>query len=1367
MKDYYLGLDMGTSSVGWAVTDDTYKILRAKGKDLWGVRLFETASTAEGRRTQRVAKRRRQREVARIGVVKDFFHDEIKKIDPNFYERLEDSKYHLEDKRFNSKFGIFADKNFTDKQYYEMYPTIFHLRMALINGNEKQDIRLIYLAVLNLFKHRGHFLNKSMDSDVDASATNIAYEAMVELLDSLLDIQLLQDVDIVGLSEVLKEKGISRTKRAEELAGFLQVAKKEKKKYEVIKGICGLDMILRNIFGDSIIDEDNKKMKLGFTQGNYEENAEKARVVIGDELFEVIEVMKQLHDIGVLLSVMQGNQYLSEARVKSYEKHGEDLKLLKEIIFEYAPEKFDDMFRNEREGNYSGYVKSTNSGKKIRRGMKNSTKEDLYKTIKGILKNTDLADRRVKYILTEIENEDFLPKQLMSSNGVIPNQVHLKELKAILKKAQKHYPFLEEKDETGLTIAEKIEELYTFQIPYYIGPLNTQHIGKGGNAWVVRKEVSKGPVLPWNFEEKIDTMASAEEFIKKMVRRCTYLNQEMCLPESSLLYEKFKVLNELNNVKVNEEKLSVELKQKIYEQLFMKGKRVTRKQLCNFLLGEGIIVTAELNQITGIDGDFKNSLSSYGKFAEVFGESIKLDATKEMVEHIIYWSTIYGEDKKFLKRRILADYKDSITADQLKRICGFKCKEWGNLSRSFLEMHGCDKLIGESFSIIQMMWMSNENLMQLLSNNYSYLENLEEQCKKVEKPLAEFNYDDLEESYLSMPVKRMVWQTIQIIQELETVLGAQPKKIFVEMARGEEEKKRTVSRKAKLLELYKGCKQDSRDWCGELINMEESKLRSKKLYLYYLQKGRCMYTGAEINLDDLMHSNDKYDIDHIYPRSYVKDDSLENNLVLVDKSANARKKDTYPVDIDIHNKLNGFWRSLEDGGFISQEKFKRLACRDSFTDEQMAGFINRQLVETRQGTKAITQMLKQTCSEGEIVYVQARNVSAFRMDSMFIQHRGKENEVDNRLIKCRSVNDIHHAHDAYLNIVVGNVYNTKFTKFPMNYIKQHRKQKEDHSQKNPYHMDKIFAFDVQRNGEWAWRITVEDGQIKSRDMVLKMLKKATPLITFMTLSGHGQIANATLYGARTAKVENYISLKTSDKRMADVTKYGGFTSVSTAFFSVIEHADKKGKRIRTIEAMPLYLFRDKSDAESIRKYCEDKLVLKEVRVCLNKIPMQALLRLNGYNVRITGKTDAQYAITNMVPLILNQRDVTYVKWIDDSLNGNMKGITVERNIELYDTLVKKHETTIFAKKKNSILPIIQSGREQFVQLEMELQCKILQQIIMNTVFKNMTIDLRLIGGNKESGKSRMSKIISNNQEVVLINQSVTGLFENTVDLLSV
>ena len=65
-KKYNIGLDIGTTSVGWAVVEsETQKILRkGKGnnrKALWGVRLFEEASTAEGRRGFRSTRRRYDR----------------------------------------------------------------------------------------------------------------------------------------------------------------------------------------------------------------------------------------------------------------------------------------------------------------------------------------------------------------------------------------------------------------------------------------------------------------------------------------------------------------------------------------------------------------------------------------------------------------------------------------------------------------------------------------------------------------------------------------------------------------------------------------------------------------------------------------------------------------------------------------------------------------------------------------------------------------------------------------------------------------------------------------------------------------------------------------------------------------------------------------------------------------------------------------------------------------------------------------------------------------------------------------------------------------------------------------------------------
>ena len=97
-QEYYLGLDMGTGSVGWAVTNTKYELLRKKGKDMWGIREFETAEAAADRRTHRVDRRRRQRQVARLGLLKSFYRVALELVDTNFFILLENSKYFPDDK---------------------------------------------------------------------------------------------------------------------------------------------------------------------------------------------------------------------------------------------------------------------------------------------------------------------------------------------------------------------------------------------------------------------------------------------------------------------------------------------------------------------------------------------------------------------------------------------------------------------------------------------------------------------------------------------------------------------------------------------------------------------------------------------------------------------------------------------------------------------------------------------------------------------------------------------------------------------------------------------------------------------------------------------------------------------------------------------------------------------------------------------------------------------------------------------------------------------------------------------------------------------------------------------------------------------
>ena len=268
----YIGLDMGTNSVGMAVTDENYELYRAKGKDYWCARTFDRAETAAERRTNRIARRRRQRETARLGLLRELFAEEIAKLDPGFYARLDESKYHLEDRENQQPYALFADKTYTDKDYYKEYPTIFHLRKALLASPAPRDVRLLYLALANMFKHRGHFLNESLGSDAPMSDTQEAYAAFYEIASGL-QISFPQkaspgDIDPAKLESLLSAKDQSRTERAKAICAFLNINKQNNKAlYTLVNLICGLRAKFADLFGPELLDEESSVVNFSAVDG--------------------------------------------------------------------------------------------------------------------------------------------------------------------------------------------------------------------------------------------------------------------------------------------------------------------------------------------------------------------------------------------------------------------------------------------------------------------------------------------------------------------------------------------------------------------------------------------------------------------------------------------------------------------------------------------------------------------------------------------------------------------------------------------------------------------------------------------------------------------------------------------------------------------------------------------------------------------------------------------------------------------------------------------------------------------------------------------------------------------------------------------
>lgn len=1345
--NYYLGLDIGTNSVGYAVTDENYNVLKFKKKSMWGSRLFDEADSAEARRIFRANRRRIGRRKWRIELLQDIFAEEICKIDPGFYQRLKDSMLWPEDKKEHQIYSLFSDEDFSDADFYKKYPTIYHLRKALMIENHKFDIRLVYLAVHHIVKHRGHFLfNGSFENATSFSSVFMQFvTCMKEEMD--VEVECLSE-DVV--EEYLKDTTLSKKDKNSRLMQILQCDKSNKSLKAAIGLLSGLTVKLADLFEDKSLS-DIEKPSICFASGSYEE----LRAAIEPDLQEkciVIDTIKALYDWSVLADVLkegkyQGRAYLSVAKTNMYDKHSEDLELLKNVIKEKDKELYRDFFQREGKDNYSAYVGFT-SVNGVKKKVKKCSYDDLKKNIKKILQKEygDSLDSRVEYILKELDQESFLPLQVSKNNAVIPYQVNEVELKKILENASQYYSFFNEEDENGISAKEKIIKIFKFRVPYFVGPINTVN---NKNAWAVRKQ--DGSVMPWNIEEKIDFDQSGETFIRRMTNKCTYLIGKDVLPKNSLLYSAYMVWNEINNIRLGNDKIDVALKKKLFENVYKKRKHVKRKDIENFLLSEGINLVDM--PLSGIDISIKASLISYHDFKKIFGHDIEKYTVQQMVEEIICWITVFGSETGMLKRIIRKKYDEqSITNDQLKKILRLRYQGWGRFSREFLNgIEGVNRETGEIYTIISALRDTTENLNQLLSYKYTFSDVIQEENGifiHTDEPVTYQNY--MEKLMASPAVKRASWQAILIAQEIKKIMGKDPEKVFVEMTRKHGEKQRTTSRKDQLLDLYKHIEDNEREWVQEISSRDEKDFRSIKLYLYYTQMGRSMYTGKPIDLNRLDDTS-VYDRNHIFPRSLTKDDSIDN-LVLVEKKINLDKGNGI-VPSYIQEKRSSFWKILLDKGLITKKKYERLTRRTPLTEEELAHFINRQIVETSQSSKISAALMGRLFPNSKIVYVKAGTVSDFRQDNL-------------QMIKVRSINDLHHAKDAYLNIVVGNVYYEKFTNNPLKWLKEGKDRK--------YNLTEIFKRDLIKNGKTIWKGEDNSSLENVRN---QMLKNDIQYTRYATINKSGQ--NGGFFDQNPVGKDQNPGVPL--KKGMDMGKYGGYKTVTPAYFALIESEGKKGKIQRSVEAVPLYLKRQfEEGSASFEKYCEDVYGLKNPKIIIRQIKKDSYWIINHFPMHLRGTTGKQLVFQSAVQLCLNEDSEQYVKKIENYIRRNQErtdkkellpivkydGITKEKNVKLYMEFCGKLKNTIYKYRPNNQMDKLIGAAEKFKQLSCEEQCVVLSEILWLFRCKpNTMANLQLLGGSTKAGKIAINKVISNNDSVIIKNQSVTGLYEQTIDLL--
>ena len=409
---------------------------------------------------------------------------------------------------------------------------------------------------------------------------------------------------------------------------------------------------------------------------------------------------------------------------------------------------------------------------------------------------------------------------------------------------------------------------------------------------------------------------------------------------------------------------------------------------------------------------FESKLSSYIFFCKDVFKTDSLDEIDyPMIEQIILWNTLF-EDRSILRHKIEETYGDKLTVEQIKVICKKRFAGWGRLSRKLLSGIKVDTDTGRK-SIMDVLREGNPNEGQR-SRAMVFMEVLRDEDLGFQKEVDDFNKKyfneqnnglmDVNDLSGSPAIRRSINQAVRIVDEVALIAKKSPANIFIEVTREEDDPRKKGRRTRRryddiknALETFKG--EDPQLW-QELCDKSPSDL-DERLSLYFMQRGKCMYSERPIRIEEL-HTG-KYEVDHIIPRSYIKDDSLENK-VLVYREENQHKTDAMLIDPSIRRKMGGFWRMLYGAKLIGDKKFRNL-FRSQIDDKAMKGFVARQIVETSQIVKLVQMLLEVRYPDTKIVPVKAS-----------ISHDLREAAG---LVKCREANDFHHAHDAYLACRVG------------------------------------------------------------------------------------------------------------------------------------------------------------------------------------------------------------------------------------------------------------------------------------------------------------------------------------------------------------
>ena len=1322
---YYIGVDIGTNSVGWAVIDENGYLLNKGKHHLWGSRLFDQAQTAQNRRNYRSSRRRYNKRKERIRLLQMIMSDMVLEVDSSFFIRLEKTTFlDKEDKKailkdnYKMNYNLFCDEDYNDKDYFKVYPTIYHLRKKLCESDEKADPRLIYLALHHIVKYRGNFLYEGQELHLEPSNKEEDLKILFNMLSKNNDTT--YDISDEQIQFILKTvvENISKTAKVDECMSHLKLNSEDKKIVkEFMRGLVGNKFNVSKLYMHEDLQFDDEDLKLQFSDKSYEEKIMEYENVL-EEKMEFIDLMQRFYswiELSKIVGSDSQHASISGAMVNIYESHREDLKALKEMMLKIGKKEYDEMFKPTSKSivNYYNYVNPVAcSGDKT---------DGFYKYVKKAIEKSD--DSRKDKILEKIANETYMLKQTSKNNAYIPYQMQKDELIKILDHQEKYYPVLKEN-------RDKIISILEFRIPYYYGPLD----GNKQFGWLIKKKGKENErILPWNHQEIVDVQETAAQFIKKLTNYCTYLPIEKVMPQKSLTCSMYEVLSEVNKIRIDGKLLPIDTKNRLIEDLFFKRKTVKEKDLINWLKQNQLTV----GEITGYQKEkaFSSSLAPWIDFREIFDEIN--DSNYDLIEKIIEDMTIFNEGS-ILKERLKKAY--NLDQNKVKKIMKLKYSGWSRLSKKLINGIRADNKFGSSVSILDVMKESHMALMEIINDqDLGFKQIIEKENFKNET--GSFEYEDIENLAGSPALKRGIWQTLQVIEEIKNYMGHEPKNIYIEFAREEQEKVRTTTRVKKLKSIYNDIKNQldvhGKEVYSNLNKQDEKSSIEKRLYLYYTQLGKCMYSGESLDIDKLSD----YEIDHIFPRTLTSDDSLDN-LVLVKKKENQRKLDDLVLPLEIRNKMEVFWKKLYDNGLITQTKYYRL-MRDEFRRDQIDKFINRQLVETRQIIKHVANIIENHYEDTKVFTVRAN-----------LSHEFREKYG---IYKNRNVNDFHHAHDAYIACIIGRYIQIRFPGLEAKYVygqymQNVKKTKNNIDKENHGFIINSMKYECidEDTGEVIW----------NPERILDYIKCFNYRDVYITKkldTNNRELFNVTILpsdkNSEKGKTKATIPV---NKLRSNVRKYGGFSGLQS---DIVAIEGKKGKKIdRRLINLPILL--RYVSIEDQCKYIMENNKYSDIKI-IKKIKKNQLIEIDGGLYYLSSATE----LVNAHQLILNNKENEIIFEINNAMIKNDYSYFENREIEitkLYNLLCDKMKK--YYPKYKGIYEKILTKNIDFNILEIDLKCRVILEVLKILKAGAINGNLKFEPYNMTDREGRLSKQSIHLDNTYFYDVSITGIYSKKYKL---